>query len=127
MEDTMLTLIAALLLTPADEPPVAWDDEPPAVRSDGPSYADLYAAAARSGRPLLYWVGQPARDVPGCLSWSCPEFPGPRPPRPPAVVIGLPDGTSLRRGATLPGVPTVDEVRAALGAPAAAPCPWCRP
>jgi hypothetical protein len=75
-----------------------------------PGYAERYAEAVRAGVPLVVWVGQPAGDVPGCLSVRCEAFPGAASV---AVVVGLPDGDRLRR-IDLPGRPTPDAVRAVV-------------
>jgi hypothetical protein len=100
----------------------------PARRAAGPSEAELYGRAVREGVPLLYFVGQPARPVAGCLSYPCSDFPGVAGP---AVVVATPRGEMLWRSAALPGAPTDAAIFAALR-PAAPPacaggcCGCCR-
>ncbi len=75
-----------------------------------PSYAEQYAKALREKKPLVVFVGQPTRHVGNCVCVSCDSFPDAKAA---GVVIGLPDGTGLRR-VDLPGEPTADAIRSAL-------------
>jgi hypothetical protein len=95
----------------------------PAKRA-APGEAELYDQALSKGRPLVYFVGQPARPVAGCLSHACGSFPGVAGP---AVVVGVPGGGVLWRAATLPGVPSESAIVAALrpAAPVVAGPPAC--
>jgi hypothetical protein len=84
-----------------------------------PSYADRYAAAARAGKPLVVWVGQPAKAVPGCVSVRADGFPDAAKV---GVVVGVPSGRGFRR-ADLPGTPRVAVVAAAVTAARGDPAP----
>ena len=79
---------------------------------DAPPYAEQYRRALRRGEPLVVWVGQPARPVAGCVVMACGEFAGVRAP---GVVVGVPDGGTLRRH-DLPGTPDPAAVRAVAAA-----------
>ena len=83
--------------------------EPP---QQPPTYAEQYANALKDGKPLVVWVGQPARSLPGCVSVTAEQFPGADAV---AVVVGVPAGGALRR-VDVPGRPTDATVRAALRA-----------
>lgn len=89
------------------------------VDAKPPTYAEQYAKAVREGKPLVVWVGQPARPVTGCVGVRWDEFPGVGAE---AVVIGVPAGTQLRR-VDVPGRPTDAAVRAAIRATESAAIP----
>jgi hypothetical protein len=78
-----------------------------------PTYAEAYTLAIERGKPLLVFVGQPVREVPGCVCIERDAFPGAAKE---AVVIGFPEGKRLRR-LDLPGKPSVDEIRSVLASP----------
>lgn len=89
--------------------------------ADPPTYAERYALAARTGRPLIVWVGQSPRAVTGCVCIGCPAFEGAIG----GVVVGVPTGDRLRR-IDLPGTPTDDAIAAAIrtgGGPTPLPVP----
>ncbi len=73
-------------------------------------YAEAYTRAVQTGRPLVVFVGQPVRELPGCVCVGAGSFPGAAKE---AVVIGLPAGGGLRR-LDLPGRPSPEAVRAVL-------------
>lgn len=73
-----------------------------------PSYEEVYLQAIREQKPLLVWVGQPVREIPGCLSHGCDVFPNAETV---AVVIGLPSGGRLLRQ-DLVGRPSVEQIHA---------------
>ena len=99
---------AALALAVADTPPV------------GDNYPEQYNRAVREAMPLLVWVGQPARCVPGCVCHEAGTFPGVSGA---AVVVGLPAGGQTLRRVDLPGRPTDTAIRAALATPTVAAGP----
>jgi hypothetical protein len=75
-----------------------------------PTYAEQYAKAVREKKPLVVFVGQPAKYVGHCFCVSCDSFADVKAE---GVVIGLPDGNGLRR-LDLPGEPTAERIREAL-------------
>jgi hypothetical protein len=75
-----------------------------------PTYAEQYAKAIQEKKPLVVFVGQPAKPVGNCVCVACDAFPDATPA---GVVIGLPDGAGLRR-VDLPGEPTAERIREAL-------------
>lgn len=75
-----------------------------------PTYSGQLEKAVRERKPLLVWVGQPARHIGECVCFECEVFPGVGKE---AVVIGIPAGDRLRR-VDLPGIPTEAEVREAI-------------
>lgn len=85
------------------------------------TYAERYAAALRESKPLLVWVGQPARSIMGCIHHVTDTFPGLSAP---AVIVGVPTGTGALHRVDLPGRPTDADIRAALAARSAAATPW---
>jgi hypothetical protein len=102
--------------------------EATAKREVDPSIcADLDTAQSKSvkeNKPLLLWVGQPARAVPGCISVHLDKY---KRAHSPGVVIGLPDddGDVMRSG-DLSGNPSNEEIKKAIKeartpAPTAAP------
>jgi hypothetical protein len=102
-------------------------DCPDCPRRAGPSEAEQYERAVREGRPLVYFVGQPAQAVDGCLSCCRDSFPGVAGP---AVVVGVPHAGTLWRTATLPGAPSEAAIRAAVwpgaGVAVCGGCGCCR-
>jgi len=126
----MTTVILALTLTPAAglAPDAARLKARAALAlafadARPPTYPEQHARAVREGKPLVVWVGQPARPVGGCVSVGCDSFPGAQAP---AVVVGLPMAGGQLRRVDLPGEPTdaaVRDVVRAAGAPPAGPQP----
>jgi hypothetical protein len=76
-----------------------------------PTYAEGYARAVREGKPLVVFVGQPVREVTGCVCVGLEAFPGTGAE---AVVVGIPSPHGLRRH-DLPGRPTDAAIRAVAG------------
>ena len=74
-------------------------------------YRTLYQRAIREQKPLLVWVGQPSRDLPGCLTSRVKTFPGILPP---AVVVGIPSQPGILQRIDLPGFPSDAEILARL-------------
>ena len=79
-----------------------------------PTYPEQSARALRQRKPLVVWVGQPARPVSGCLGVACDTFAGVEAP---AVVVGLPMGPGTLRRVDLPGRPSDEAIRAAVRTP----------
>jgi hypothetical protein len=52
-------------------------------------YRDAYRLSLLDHKPLIVFVGQPGREVPGCRVCEVPAFPGAKSP---GMVIGIPDG-----------------------------------
>lgn len=77
-----------------------------------PTYAEQHAKALKEGKPLVVFVGQPAKPVAGCVCVACDTFPDVTGA---AVVVGLPDGGTLRR-IDVPGTPTEASIRIAVAA-----------
>jgi len=75
-----------------------------------PTYAESYKKAVAEAKPLLVFVGQPAREITGCVSVAVEAFPEVDSP---AVIVGLPSAAGLRR-IDLPGKPTMESIRAAV-------------
>ncbi len=75
-----------------------------------PSYAEQYAKAVKENKPLVVFVGQSAKHVGHCVCVSCDSFADVKAD---GVVIGLPDGTGLRR-LDLAGQPSAERIREAL-------------
>lgn len=75
-----------------------------------PTYAEQHAKALKDGKPLVVFVGQPAKPVAGCVCVVCETFPDVTGA---AVVVGLHDGGSLRR-IDVPGKPTEASIRSAI-------------
>jgi hypothetical protein len=80
-----------------------------------PSYAEQYAKAIQENKPLVVFVGQPAKPVGNCVCVSCESF---AEVKSTGVVIGVPDGTGLRR-LDLAGQPTVERIQSAIAATSA--------
>lgn len=59
-----------------------------------PTYAEQYAKAIQEKKPLVVFVGQPAKPVGSCVCVACESFADVKTD---GVVIGLPDGAGLRR------------------------------
>lgn len=78
-----------------------------------PTYAEAYAKAVEGGKPLVVYVGQPVREMPGCVCVGLGSFPGVEKE---AVVIGFPEGNRLRR-VDVPGKPSAEVLRAVIGSP----------
>ncbi len=114
-------ILFAPALAPAAEPPAALTLKARAALALAfaapPSYADRYAEAVADGRPLVVFVGQPVRAVPGALGVALATFPDASRP---AVVVGVPAADGLRR-VDLPGTPTDAAIRAALAPPGVGP------
>lgn len=75
-----------------------------------PTYAEQYAKAILEKKPLVVFVGQAVKPVGSCVCVSCESFPDAKPA---GVVIGLPDGTGLRR-VDLPGEPTAETIQTTI-------------
>lgn len=84
-------------------------------RPKPPTYAEAYKTAGDSGKPLVVFVGQPAKPLAGCVCVAVESFP--QTDRP-AVVVGVPAGAGFRR-VDLPGKPDAAAIRAAAGTPPA--------
>jgi hypothetical protein len=78
-------------------------------------YEIQYQRAIREQKPLLVWIGQPSRNLPGCLSCSQLNFPGVTGP---AVVVGIPSSAGNLQRIDLPGIPSDERIDAVL------PWPW---
>ena len=118
----ILILVAFALVTPvhAADPAalraraaLALAFAPP--RAKPPTYAEAYRTATDSGKPLVVFVGQPAKPLAGCVCVAVEAFP--QTDRP-AVVVGVPAGAGFRR-VDLPGKPDAAAIRAAAGTPPA--------
>ena len=83
-----------------------------AFASPKASYAESYKKASVEGKPLIVFVGQPAKDVAGCVYVRVEAFPECEGP---AVIIGVPSAAGLRR-VDLPGKPTVESIQRLLPA-----------
>jgi len=112
-----LTILCLAMLFPADSPnteavhlrakaalALAFADVKP------PTYDEQRDRAAKEGKPLVVWVGQPVRPLDGCFAVRCDKFPGVATE---GVVVGVPSGKDLKR-IDLPGRPTDSTVRAAV-------------
>lgn len=92
---------------------------PPSATSPAASYGELRAQAIRQGVPLVVFVGQPSRKIPGML--SCPRdgwedvIAG--------VVVSVPWNGDLLRFRPLPVGATDDQIRAEVLAARAALAP----
>lgn len=77
---------------PPQYPPIVPTDaySPPKVAPADP-FADAYAEALDAGKPLVVFVGVPARPVEGCVTVSLPELNGRAEPR---VVVSRLNGTT---------------------------------
>ena len=75
-----------------------------------PTYAEQYAKALREKKPLVVFVGQPVKHIGNSVCVACESFPDSMEK---GVVIGLPDGTGLRR-VDLAGEPTVTRIESAI-------------
>jgi hypothetical protein len=112
--------IALICGSPGASPPSAEVPDPATLRARAalalafaappapPTYAEGYARAVKAGKPLVVFVGQPAREVTGCVCVGLDTFPGAGPE---AVVVGVPGPHGLRRH-DLPGRPTDAMIRA---------------
>lgn len=118
----ILILVAFALVTPvlAADPAalraraaLALAFAPP--RPKPPTYAEAYKTASDFGKPLVVFVGQPAKQLAGCVCVAVEAFP--QADRP-AVVVGVPAGAGFRR-VDLPGKPDAPAIRAAAGTPPA--------
>ncbi|QEL14890.1 hypothetical protein [Limnoglobus roseus] len=76
-----------------------------------PTYAEQHAKALKAGKPLVVFVGQPAKALAGCVCVACETFPDMAGE---GVVVGLPTGTTLRR-IDLAGKPSEANIRGAIG------------
>lgn len=74
-----------------------------------PTYEERYSEALKTGKPLIVFVGQPAKEVRGALSvkHEVPDVNGP------AVLIGVPAGERFQR-IDLRGRPNEDAILAAI-------------
>lgn len=75
-----------------------------------PTYAESYRQAVAEAKPLIVFIGQPAKELTGCVCVAVEALPQAESP---AVIVGVPSGSGLRR-IDLPGRPTNDRIRAAL-------------
>ena len=106
----ILSLVCVMSGGLATADPTTWNARAAlALAFAEPTYADRYAAAVRAGQPLVVWVGQVTRPVPGCVTVRADRFPDAGPV---AVVVGVPSGRGFRR-IDLPGTPSVTAVAAA--------------
>src|SRR5262245_24941724 len=113
-----LLIVSALLLTSpvqAVEPEVlrARAALALAFAPPKPTYAESYKQAVAEAKPLVVFVGQPVKDLTGCVCVAVDSLPQADSP---AVIVGVPAGSGLRR-IDLPGHPTNDRIRAALSRP----------
>lgn len=124
---TMILLISTPILTLILIPttPRATAQEPARLRAKaalalawsasvprGETYGARYAVAVRESKPLLVWVGQPARPMIGCIHHEVAHFPGTGRV---AVIVGVPTGMGTLHRVDLPGRPSDADIRAALG------------
>ncbi|MCZ2341041.1 MAG: hypothetical protein LC104_04500 [Bacteroidales bacterium] len=84
------------------------------------TYQVRYQLAIRESKPLLVWVGQPARPVRGCIHHETDTFPGTDTV---AVIVGVPTGTGMLHRVDLPGCPQDADIRAALATHWGKPAP----
>ncbi len=75
-----------------------------------PTYAEQYAKAVREKKPLIVFVGRPVEHVGGCVCVSCEMFPNANSGD---VVIGVPDGDTIRRK-DLSDTPDLKQIREAV-------------
>jgi hypothetical protein len=111
-----------LLLSPLIAVVLALEGAPAQGAVDADSragYDDAYRKAVREDRPLLIFVGQPAREVPGCVSVHVEHYSRAHSP---GVVIGMTDDDGdLARVADLEGNPSDKEILAKADRPARRP------
>jgi hypothetical protein len=85
----------------------------PVTKTDPSICANLATAhrrAIKENKPLLLWVGQPARAVPGCVSVHLERY---QRAHSPGVVVGMPDDDGeVTRVADLSGAPSDREIKA---------------
>jgi hypothetical protein len=86
-----------------------------------PTYAVSYQQAVAEAKPLVVFVGQPAAEVAGCVCVSVEAFPEAQAP---AVIVGLPGVSGLRR-VDLPGTPSRESIRSAVGGKSLLPMTRC--
>lgn len=100
-------------------PSVPVSPQPPATPATGKTYAEQYAEAIRTGKPLLVWVGQPrpTGNYGDVLACEAPTFPGIAGA---GCVVATPDGRGgLLRLRDLTGTPTPADVNGVLSPPLA--------
>jgi hypothetical protein len=84
-----------------------------------PDLETAHRKAVKENKPLLLWIGQAARVVPGCISVQLKSY---KRAHSPGVVIGMPDEDGdVIRVADLEGVPTNQEIKAKAVRPISAP------
>src|SRR5260370_29776966 len=71
------------------------------------SYTDAHAESLRTGKPLIVWVGRPNRDVAGYICCSVASLDGYKPP---CCVVSVPVEGVIFWRATLPAIPTDEEI-----------------
>ncbi len=134
-----LPLMLALILTAAFSNVVSAADRPPAKACmcgcavgepcrcptcpddsacPGRDYDAAYRLAIREHKPLIVFVGQPARAVPGCLVCRQRSFPGVSAM---GCVVSRPEENVLLRIADLAGKPTNAQIAESLRATPAQP------
>lgn len=87
-----------------------------------PTYAESYRQAVAEAKPLVVFVGQPAKELAGCVCVAVDSLPQADSP---AVIVGVPSGSGLRR-IDLPGRPSSERIRAALARPGGSLLPAAR-
>ncbi len=75
-----------------------------------PTYAEQYVKAEREKKPLVVFVGRPVEHVGGCVCVSSATFPNANRGD---VVIGVPDGGTIRRK-DLSDTPSLKQIREAV-------------
>jgi hypothetical protein len=84
--------------------------------TDVDPYPPAYAASLADRRPLVVFVGQPARDIPGMRSITVASFPDAAAP---SVVVGVVHAGGMER-TDLTGLPATPVIQAAVTPPAQA-------
>lgn len=116
MSGTLLVSLC-VVISEGDQPPRV----PKILSETWPTYAEASTRAAKERRPLVVFVGVPARPIPGATVCNAAALVGVSGQ---AVVIAKPDGRGwLAWEATLPATATDAAIRAAIK-PAQAQGAW---
>lgn len=109
----MMRLVLSIILAAAAVgPAAAADNGVVATQAAVDPYPDAYHASAKDCKPLLVYVGQPARAVDGCRAISVKEYPQATAP---SVVVGVVRDGSMWR-TDLPATADAASVKAAVSA-----------
>lgn len=92
-----------------------------AMAAPKPNYAESYKQAVAEAKPLVVFVKQPVRELPGCICVGVEAFPDLKDS---AVIVGVPGADGLRR-VDLPGTPTAAAIRAAASPKLTLPANRC--